>query len=139
MKINSVNDVKSTQLIAMDDPLGKLVVAESGTNLPIDIKRVFFVYGPKDARRGRHAHKELTQILIAINGSCDVICDDGKETKSFRLNSPDSALIIPPGIWAEQHYLHTDTILTVLCDKIYTENDYIRDYEQFIKYRNGVN
>lgn len=137
MQRTFIKDVITTQLISKEDPFGKLVVAESGTNLSIDIKRIFFVYGSKDVKRGHHAHKELTQILIVVNGACDVMCDDGIERKTFRLDTPESALVIPPGIWAEQQYLESDTVLTVLCDKTYQESDYIRDYKQFTDYRSG--
>lgn len=65
------------------------------------------------------------------------MCDDGIERKTFRLDTPESALVIPPGIWAEQQYLESDTVLTVLCDKTYQESDYIRDYKQFTDYRSG--
>lgn len=115
--------------------LGKLIVAEVGKEIAVPIQRVFWVCGEPGAQRGSHAHKDLTQILVCVHGSCTVICDDGQARKEFLLDESEKALEIPPGIWAEQIYSSAETVLLVMCDLPFDEADYIRDYKEFISYR----
>jgi len=110
---------------------GDLVVMENKKNVPFDILRVFVVRAPKGSIRGQHAHINCTQLLTCPHGQIDVECDDGENKFNFTLNHPNIALLIPPGIWAQQTYKLENSILTVLCDCIYDEEDYIRDYEEF--------
>lgn len=109
---------------------------ESKDLLGMPIKRVFTVLDHKDIRRGCHAHKECTQILICQSGICEVLCDDGKEKQMFVLDSPSVGLSIPPSIWSEQFYKANSTLLLVLCDQLYDKEDYIRDYADFQNFRN---
>ena len=111
---------------------GDLIVMEQHKNVPFEIQRVFVVRAPKGARRGQHSHIKCTQLLTCPNGIIDVECDDGKNKSYFTLNHPNIALLIPPGIWAQQTYAVENSILTVLCDRIYEVEDYIRDYNEFI-------
>lgn len=110
---------------------GDLVVAE-GKKIPFDIKRVFNVRQQKGDIRGKHAHRLCSQILICTNGAVEVKCDDGQNTEIFILDRPNIGLLIPPRIWADQKYVKNNTILTVLCDQIFEESDYIREYENFL-------
>lgn len=114
-----------------------LTVMESA-NLPLDVKRIFIVKGNENEIRGYHAHYQVTQYLVCVHGACEVICDDGLQKKSFQLNAVNQALLLPPGIWAEQTYLEKDTTLMVVCDALYDEADYIRDYEVFLKFRRNI-
>ncbi len=114
-----------------------LTVYESGKEVPLKIERLFVIKAMDHISRGSHAHKECSQILIALNGECKVVCDDGRQKKSFTLNEPNQGLHIPPTIWAEQEY-EKDTILMVLTDQPYDESDYIRNYKDFLKFRNKV-
>ncbi len=84
--------------------------------------------------RGRHAHKECSQLLVVLNGRCVVTCDDGTNKKAHTLIEPDQGLLIPPTIWAEQEY-DVGTTLMVLTDQPYNESDYIRDYDSFLAFR----
>lgn len=118
--------------------LGKLVVAEVGKEITVPIQRVFWVCGEPGVQRGSHAHKELTQTLVCVHGSCTVVCDDGEQRKEFLLDAPEKALEIPPKIWAEQTYSTSETILLVMCDLPFDEGDYIRDYKEFISYRKEI-
>ena len=102
------------------------------------VKRTFIVNSSIKTTRGRHAHKELTQFLICVNGICEVICDDGYSKKKFILDSPNKILKIPNQIWAEQHYLVKNTSLLVMCDDVFREEDYIRDYEKFREFRANI-
>jgi len=132
--MSDIEDIRVSMLPSYME-LGKMVVAEVGKGIAGPLQRVFFVCGEHGAHRGRHAHKELTQILVCVNGSCTVICDDGENQKEFVLDVQDKALEIPPGIWAEQIYSAPDTVLLVMCNLPFDEDDYIRDYEEFIAFR----
>jgi dTDP-4-dehydrorhamnose 3,5-epimerase-like enzyme len=110
---------------------GNLVFIESIKHVPFSITRVFMVTGVAGAIRGRHAHKQCTQFMICTHGSVNVKCDDGLRTVTHELNKPDIGLLVPPGIWAEQLYLSEPSGLTVLCDRPYEVEDYIRNYDEF--------
>lgn len=113
-----------------------LAIYEEGL-VPFPIKRVFTINAQQSCKRGLHAHKECAQLLVCLTGQCIVTCDDGKDRQSFTLESPEKGLLIPPSIWAEQEY-EPNTILMVLTDQLYDESDYIRDYDQFLKYRKNL-
>jgi dTDP-4-dehydrorhamnose 3,5-epimerase-like enzyme len=131
--------MKSIRLIKFDyykGVDGDLVTVEGRSdNVPFSIARIFNVRADKGCTRGRHAHRECTQLLICTNGTVKVTCDDGKQTSTYILDEANHGLLIEPGIWAEQKYVKKNTVLTVLCDLEYDENDYIRDYEVFLKYK----
>ena len=117
---------------------GDLVFVEDLTDIaPFSIKRVFNVRALKGSIRGRHAHRNCSQLLICSNGALEVFCDNYSETSTYILDKPNLGLLISPGVWSEQKYLKEDTILTVLCDQKYNEEDYLRDYEKFSKYINS--
>ena len=133
--------MKAIKLINFDyykENDGDLVVAEGHSdNVPFSIARIFNVRANKGSTRGRHAHRECTQLLICTNGEVKVICDDGKETSIYILDKPNLGLLIVPGIWSEQKYIKENTVLTVICDSPYSEADYIRNYKYFLKYKHG--
>ena len=116
---------------------GCITVFDRADIIPFDIARVFVVRADEGQKRGSHAHRQCAQFLTCLNGACDVVCDDGEGRVSFRLEDPSVALLIPPSIWAEQTYLENNTSLIVLCDQSYDEADYIRDYDDFLKWKNG--
>ncbi len=116
-------------------PEANLAVFEEGGNIPFAVRRVFTVHAHEAARRGRHAHRQCSQYMVCLAGSCEVELDDGTERKSITLSGPDQGLYMPASIWGEQNYLEAGTILMVLCDRNYDEADYIRDYEAFLAYR----
>lgn len=91
---------------------------------------------PGGAERGGHAHKKLFQIVVAASGSFDVIIDDGKNKKTIQLNRPYFGLFIVPGIWREIINFSSGSICLVLATEKYCEDDYIRDYSEFIRLKN---
>jgi dTDP-4-dehydrorhamnose 3,5-epimerase-like enzyme len=114
---------------------GDLVVIQGmNDSVPFHISRVFNVRADKDSIRGQHAHSECTQLLVCTNGSIEVSCDDGEIQSVHILNKPYMGLLILPGVWAEQKYLENSSILTVLCDQPFNEEEYIRNYDEFKKY-----
>ncbi|MDD6157367.1 MAG: FdtA/QdtA family cupin domain-containing protein [Lachnospiraceae bacterium] len=117
------------------DDRGQLVAIEEGKDIPFDIKRVYYMYDTgKGVRRGFHAHKKLEQILICVHGNCKIMLDDGHEQKVVLLDSPYEGLYVPNSIWREMFDFSADAVLLVLASDIYQESDYIRDYQEFIKY-----
>ena len=117
------------------DSNGDLTVMEGLTDpVPFKIARIFNVRAEKGNVRGHHAHRHCTQFLVCANGAVEVSCDDGSQKKSYILDRPSAGLLIQPGVWAEQKYLKNDTVLTVLCDLPFQEEEYIRNYGEFISY-----
>ena len=113
---------------------GYLVPIEENKNIPFEIKRVYYTFGvPTDVERGFHAHKNLEQVLICVNGSFKVECFDGKNIEVYELNSQDEGLYIGNLVWREIYDYSEDSVLISLASKYYSEEDYIRDYSEFIK------
>ena len=103
--------------------------------LPFPVKRVFYSYSvPAGQARGAHAHKECHQLLVAVNGSFEVVLDDGINTRIVKLDNPKVGLHIPPHVWAEEREFHIGTICLVLASHEYDAQDYIRSYEDFLTF-----
>jgi WxcM-like, C-terminal len=115
------------------DHRGNLSFVEGGTHIPFDIQRIYYLYDvPGQESRGGHAHRELEQVILAINGSFDVILDDGRNRTSYRLSRADEGLYLCPGIWRELENFTSGSVCLVLASEIYKEEDYFRDYFEFI-------
>lgn len=114
--------------------LGYISVAEVEEYVPFDIKRVYWTYfTPDHVQRGGHAHKQLEQILIAVSGNIKIHLKDQEENEAvFELNKPDAGLYIPKGYWRDISFSH-NAVLVCIASKVYDEDDYIRDYTEFIK------
>jgi len=114
--------------------VGFLTALEGDREIPFDIKRIYYVYTvPKEIKRGFHAHRRLEQILICMSGSVKVKIDNGNEKRIFELSNPSKGLYIGPGIWREMYDFDKSAVLLVLASEYYNEEDYIRDYEEFLK------
>lgn len=119
------------------DRKGNLTVVENGQTLPFDVKRVYYLYDvPGGENRGAHAHKELSQLIIAASGSFTVTLDDGKCKRSFFLNRPYQGLYVKPGMWRDLEDFSSGAVCMVLASDVYLASDYIRDYQEFLKFRN---
>lgn len=118
----------------LGDERGSLIALEENHNIPFDIKRVYYIFGTKQGvRRGYHAHKDLKQLAICMNGNCTFLLDNGIHKEHITLNSPTKGLLIEGLIWREMYNFSPDCVLMVLADAYYDEQDYIRDYNQFLK------
>lgn len=118
------------------DRRGNLTVVENGKTLPFDVKRVYYLYDvPGGESRGAHAHKELSQLIIAVSGSFTVTLDDGKCKRSFFLNRPYQGLYVKPGMWRTLEDFSSGAVCMVLASDVYKASDYIRTYEEFIDFR----
>ena len=115
---------------------GNLSVIEKDC-IPFSVKRVYYLYDvPSNAYRGGHAHKNLHQFLIALSGSFDVVLDDGHQKKTITLNKPNKGLLIPTGIWRELENFSSGSVCLVLASEEFEEADYIREYEDFLTFKN---
>lgn len=115
------------------DPLGSIGVVEGSVLLPFDVKRFYFIRGvPTGAIRGSHAHKQLHQLLIAVNGSFSVELDDGEKTQQFTLDGPQVGLQVPPGYWRTLRDFAPNSVVAVLASREFEESDYIRNYDEFL-------
>lgn len=116
------------------DDRGALIALEAHKNIPIDVKRVYYIFNtPQDQERGFHAHKELRQVAICIKGSVDILMDDGSTRETITLDHPSKGLLIDTMQWHVMSNFSEDCILLVLADDEYREADYIRHYEEFLE------
>ncbi|WP_370227243.1 FdtA/QdtA family cupin domain-containing protein [Mesoflavibacter sp.] len=131
-------ELKIINIPVVKDLRGNLGVVEKDT-IPFDIKRVYYLYDvPSDAYRGGHAHKEQLELLIALSGSFEVTLDDGKSKRSIILNKPNKGLLIPKGIWRELQDFSSGSVCLVLASDVFDEEDYIRDYNDFLSFKNFI-
>lgn len=120
------------------DRKGNLTVVENGVTLPFVVKRVYYLYDvPGGESRGSHAHKTLSQLIVAVSGSFKVTLDDGKCKRSFFLNRPYQGLYVKPGLWRDLDDFSSGAVCMVLASDVYLADDYIRDYKEFLKFRNN--
>ena len=126
---------KMIQLPKISDPRGNLSVIEELKDIPFKIERTYWIYDvPGGECRGGHAYKENQEFIVALSGSFDVVLDDGKEKKTFSLNRSYSGLYVPKGMWREMENFSTNSLALVLSSTKYDTNDYIRDYQEFLKF-----
>lgn len=134
---SSVYNCNVIELPKQHNPAGNITVIENGIQVPFEVKRVYYLYDiPGGETRGGHAHYELRQLIVAASGSFDVLIDDGKNKKLVNLNRPNFGLLVVPGIWRELINFSSGAICLVLASQIYEEADYIREYNEFITYKN---
>jgi hypothetical protein len=118
-------------------PEGNITVVENSGTIPFNTQRVYYLYDvPGGEARGGHAHKELQQLIIAASGSFSVTIDDGNVKRTFLLNRPYQGLLIVPGIWRTLDDFSSGSVCLVLASHKYDEADYIRSYDEFLRYKN---
>ena len=117
------------------DERGQLIALEEFNDIPFRIKRVYYMYDTvADVVRGHHAHKKLQQILVCVHGSCKIRLDNGKEQKVVALEKPYEGLYVANNMWREMFDFSEDAVLMVFASELYDESDYIRDYDEFLKF-----
>ena len=128
-----LKDCQIIELPRIQDPRGNLTFIESGRHIPFDIKRTYYLYDvPGGASRAAHGHKTLHQLMVAMSGSFDVNLDDGFEKKLFHLNRSYYGLYIPPMMWRDIDNFSSGSVCMVLASAHYDENDYLRNYADFL-------
>jgi dTDP-4-dehydrorhamnose 3,5-epimerase-like enzyme len=116
------------------DSRGSLVALESNKHVPFDIKRVYYIFGTqKEVSRGFHAHRHLTQVAVCVTGKCRMVLDDGKQRSEIWLDSSTKGILIKDMVWREMHDFSEDCVLLVLASEHYDEDDYIRDFDEFLE------
>ena len=128
-------EIKFIDFDIKGDERGKLIAIEQFKDIPFEIKRVYYIFDTKSGvRRGYHAHKNLEQVAICVSGSCKFVLDNGKErVENIILDSTNKGLFIGKMIWREMYDFSDDCVLLLLASEYYDENDYIRNYEEFLK------
>jgi hypothetical protein len=132
--MNTIDQLAVTQLQRHVRDDGELVVADCAVDVGFAIARLFTVTASVGAERGKHAHRRCAQFMLCVSGAVDILCDDGRDRRTFPLDSGNLALLVPPTIWATVLY-RQDSALAVLCDRAYEADDYIRNYSEFLTFR----
>lgn len=115
--------------------IGHLAFFEGFHDIPFKIKRIYYIYGvPVEIKRGMHAHKKLQQLLWCPYGEIEIILDNGEEKTSYLLDAPEKALLVTKGYWRDMYWKKEGSVLCVAASEHYEESDYIRDYDEFLKY-----
>ena len=138
MQLSRLADVRTVDLPrhARDD--GEVVVAESPDGVPFAIVRLFVLRAPQGAERGHHAHRLCSQFMICSNGAVDIVLDDGSVRETITLDRSNVALLVPPMIWNTVVFREPQSVVSVLCDRPYEAEDYVREYQEFIRLRQGA-
>ena len=131
-------NIEILNLPKVEDYRGNIAVIEKEV-IPFEIKRVYYLYDvPSTAKRGGHAHKEQSELLIALSGSFDVILKDGKTTQTVTLNKPDKGLLIKTNVWRELENFSSGSVCLVVVSDVFKEEDYIRNYDDYLKHINQL-
>lgn len=132
--------VRMLEFSQRGDERGHLVVVEGMEDIPFDIKRIFYIYGSTaDVVRGQHANKKTEFVLINVAGTSKVRVDDGKGNEAvFSLNRPHTGIYLPTLVWKDMYDFSEDSVLLCLASEHYDGEEYIRDYDEFVKYINEV-
>lgn len=129
-----IDDVKIVELPKVTDPRGNLSFVEQFNHIPFEIMRTYWIYDvPGGENRGGHAFKNNDEFIVALSGSFDVVVDDGQNKKKFELSRSYYGLYVPAGLWREMVNFSTNSLALEFGSKHYDEEDYVRDYQEFIK------
>ena len=133
MPTGDIEHCHLVDLPKISDPRGNLTFVEGGQHIPFDIQRVYYLYDvPGGAERGGHAHKGLQQLIVAMSCSFDVVLDDGRQKRRIHLNRSYTGLYVCPMIWRELDNFSSGSVCMVLASNRYDEDDYYRDYVQYL-------
>jgi dTDP-4-dehydrorhamnose 3,5-epimerase-like enzyme len=129
--------IKIINLPTIGDNRGSLIAMETMDKIPFNIKRAYFIFDTqKNVSRGFHAHKDLQQVAVCVAGKCRMTLDNGKKREDVWLDSPNKGIFIDKYIWREMHDFSGDCVLLVLASEHYSDSDYIRSYDQFLRIAN---
>lgn len=131
-----ISDVKLINLPKIEDPRGNLSFLEELKHIPFKINRTYWIFDvPGGQVRGGHSFIVQEEFIIAISGSFDLVVDDGQETRTFSLNRSYHGIYIPAGIWRQMENFSTNSVAVVLSSTQFDQNDYIREYDDFLKFK----
>lgn len=127
--------IEWTHFPPLGDNRGSLVALEGQKTVPFAIQRVYYLFGTQlGVSRGFHAHKKLQQVAVCVTGRCRMVLDDGQKREEVWLDSSIKGVSLPPMVWHEMHDFSPDCVLLVLASEHYDEADYIRDYDDFLRF-----
>ena len=130
--------IKDIKLPKIFDNRGNLSFFESNNQIPFEIARTYWIYDvPGGEKRGGHAFKEQQEFIVALSGSFDVVLNDGKEEKRIHLNRSYNGVYVPKMMWRYLDNFSTNSLALIVSDKFFDENDYIRDFHEFLKLKNA--
>jgi len=133
---STLSEVKLINLPKIEDPRGNLSFFEEEKHIPFQIERTYWIYDvPGGQVRGGHAFFVQKEFIIALSGSFDVVINDGRDQKTYSLNRSYYGLYLPAGLWREMENFSTNSLALVVSSTIFSEDDYIRDYQYFLKYK----
>jgi len=134
--VSDIHNCNVVELTKIHNRAGNITIIQNGNNQPFNVRRVYYLYDvPGGSDRGGHAHRTLYQLIVAASGSFDVVIDDGRNKKIIQLNRPNYGLRVLPGIWREIVNFSSGAICLVLASQKYNADDYIRDYNEFLKWK----
>jgi hypothetical protein len=134
--VTDIHNCTVVELTKIHNPAGNITIIQNGNNQPFNVKRIYYLYDvPGGAERGGHAHKALYQLIVAASGSFDVILDDSIYKKIIQLNRPNYGLLVVPGIWREIVNFSSGAICLVLASQKFEAEDYLREYNEFLKWK----
>lgn len=129
-------NVELIHLPKFEDDRGNLSFFESENQIPFCVRRTYWIYDvPGGYERGGHAFKVQNEFIVALSGSFDIVVDDGIYKKNFSLNRSYYGLFIPSGLWRQMHNFSTNALALVASSTLFSEDDYIRDYQDFLKFK----
>jgi len=138
--MSKISDCKIIQFPKIYDPRGNLTFLEGGEHIPFTIKRVYWLYDvPGGETRGGHAYKKLQEVVISLSGSFDLILDDGRDKWRFSLNRSYFGVYVPNMIWRTLENFSTNSFCLILSSLPFSEEDYLRDYQEFQKLKSSIN
>ena len=133
---STVFDTSIIKLPKNHSEKGNITSVNSSIEIPFTIRRVYYLYDvPGGESRGGHAHRQLNQLIIAASGSFDISVDDGRIRRTYSLAQPNFALYLPSGLWREISNFSSGSICLVLASKEYDPSDYLRNYEEFKRFK----
>ena len=137
--MNLVQMASMLEFSQKGDERGHMVVVEGLKDIPFEIKRIFYIYGSdKDVIRGQHANRESQFVLINVAGTSKVRVKDGKGNEAvYSLNRPHTGIYLPQMVWKDMYDFSEDSVLLVLASTEYDAEEYIRDYDEFVKIINS--
>jgi hypothetical protein len=131
---SKLSDVELIYLPRIEDPRGNLSFIEELLHIPFTIARTYWIYDvPGGQIRGAHAFYEQKEFIVALSGSFDVLINDGAVEKKYSLNRSYYGLYVPAGLWRQMENFSTNSLAMVMSSTLFSEDDYIRDYQHFIK------
>ena len=133
---STLSDIKLINLPKIEDPRGNLSFIEEENHIPFKIERTYWIYDvPGGQVRGGHAFKKQLEFIVALSGSFDVVVDDGRKKQTFSLNRSYYGMYLPAGLWREMENFSTNSLAMVISSTLFSEDDYIREYPDFINYK----